>query len=248
MFSTTILSSEAKPSATNSWWMVTASRRIKARRFSGHHFHTVSLDGFTIPSDRKSPRLKYQKWSGGFARSKTQHDAVSLARLPTGFYFGAKFGQKQGVWLTDPWGAKLVGAPISAKTREELLRSQTAASPKPEYRGDAFSRHLDTMTLEDHLMEKYGASRETVRTFFADEGGGYGLGPDALSGYTGAAFDALGAIPEDGEQMFPDGNSGIARLIVKSLLPDAIAGTESLEDVCRKTVNFAALDRPGSNT
>src|SRR5258707_14094858 len=46
--------------------------------------------------------------------------------------------------------------------------------------------------------------------------------------------------------MFPDGNSGIARLIAKALIPELIAGSPSLEDVCRKNVNFAALDRAGA--
>lgn len=95
-------------------------------------------------------------------------------------------------------------------------------------------------------MKKYRISRETVRTFLTpDEGGGFGLGPDALSGYTAYAFDALGPFLDEENQMFPDGNSGIARLIVKTLIPEAIAGEHSLEDVCRKPVNFAALDRAG---
>jgi spermidine dehydrogenase len=206
----------------------------------------------------KAPRLEYQKWA-------SPEPEIPLARTPYlgsepyGLYFGPKFGQPQGVWVTDPWreksggekpgGKKLEGAPISAKAREELLRYQSADSAtaqKPQYRGDAISRRLDTITLEDHMMEKYGITRETIRTFSPDEGGGFGLGPDALSGYTAYAFDELGPIPEDGTQMFPDGNSGIARLIAKTLIPESIAGSTSLEDVCRKQVNFAALDRAGA--
>ncbi len=206
--------------------------------FIGRFYDSIGL---------KTPRLEYQKWSGPAPEMKLSTTPY-LGGAPYGFYFGAKFGKPQGVWLPDPWGTKLEGAPISAKTREELLRSQSdeTREQKPEYRGDPISRRLDTITLEEHVMQKYGISRETVRTFFTDEGGGFGLGPDALSGYTGYAFDALGAIPDDGTQMFPDGNSGIARLIVKTLIPEAIAGEHSLEDVCRKPVNFAALDRAGN--
>jgi spermidine dehydrogenase len=209
--------------------------------FIGRFYESIGL---------KAPRLEYQKWG-------SSEPEVALARTPYlggapyGLYFGAKFGQPRGVLLTDPWGKRLEGAPISAKTREELLRyqnSDSSATQKPKYRGDAISRRLDTMTLEDHLMEKYSVSRETVRTFLADEGGGYGLGPDALSGYTGYAFDELGTIPEDGTEMFPDGNSGIARLIVKTLIPESITGGHSLEDVCRHAVNFAVLDRSGATT
>jgi spermidine dehydrogenase len=196
----------------------------------------------------KTQRLEYQKWGGPgpeIALERTPY----LGSAPYGLYFGAKFGQARGVWVTDPWGKKLEGAPISAKTREEFLRCLSpdqAAVQRPQYRGDPISRRLDTMTLEDHLIERYGISRETVRTFLSDDGGGYGLGPDALSGYTAYAFDELGPIPEDGTQMFPDGNGGIARLIVKTLIPEAIAGSSAIEDVCRNAVNFAALDRAGA--
>jgi spermidine dehydrogenase len=201
----------------------------------------------------KTPRLEYQKWAGP-APEIPLNRTPYLGSAPYGLYFGAKFGQPQGVWITDPWdkNKKLEGAPISAKAREELLRSQSADSAsaqKPQYRGDAISRRLDTITLEDHLMERYAISRDTVRTFLlTDEGGGFGLGADALSGYTAYAFDELGPIPDDGTEMFPDGNSGIARLIAKTLIPESIAGSPSLEDVCRKNVNFAALDRPGAAT
>jgi len=197
----------------------------------------------------KTQRLEYQKWAGSAPEIPVERTPY-LGSAPYGLYFGAKFGQPQGVWVTDPWGKKLEGAPISAGTRQELLRYQSpdqARAQKPQYRGDAISRRLDTMTLEDHLMERYGIGRETVRTFLSpDEGGGYGLGPDALSGYTAYAFNELGAIPDDGTQMFPDGNSGIARLIVKTLIPESIAGSPAIEDVCRNGVNFAALDRAGA--
>ena len=195
----------------------------------------------------KTPRLEYQKW-GSSDPEIPLATTPYLGSAPYGLYFGAKFGKPEGVWLTDPWGKKLEGAPISAKEREELLRTQSVAvGQAPQYRGDAISRRLDTITLEDHLMEKYSISRETVRTFLTpDEGSAFGLGPDALSGYTAYAFDAFGPTLDDENQMFPDGNSGIARLIVKTLIPDSIAGEHSLEDVCRRNLNFAALDRPGA--
>jgi spermidine dehydrogenase len=195
----------------------------------------------------KTPRLEYQKWAGPAPEIPLTRTPY-LGSAPYGQYFGPKFGKPNGVWVTDAGRAKLEGAPISAKAREELLKyqSEDSSAQKPQYRGDAISRRLDTMTLEQYLMETHGINRETVRTFLFDEGGGYGLGPDALSGYTAYAFDELGPIPEDGTEMFPDGNSGIARLIAKTLIPEAIAGSPSLEDVCRNPVNFAALDRAGA--
>jgi spermidine dehydrogenase len=46
---------------------------------------------------------------------------------------------------------------------------------------------------------------------------------------------------------FPDGNATIARLLVRSLLPDAVPGT-SQEDVVTARVEYAKLDRAGSKT
>src|SRR5580704_8587431 len=93
----------------------------------------------------KVPRLEYQKW-GSSDPEMPLTTTPYLGSAPYGLYFGAKFGQPKGVWVTDPWGKKLEGAPISAKTREELLRHQSPDKPaqKPEYRGDAISRRLDT--------------------------------------------------------------------------------------------------------
>ena len=61
------------------------------------------------------------------------------------------------------------------------------------------------------------------------------------------APDFLHPLPDPAaEQMFPDGNSGFARMIVKTLLPDALSGPNTLEGVCRGMLNLEALDRSGS--
>jgi spermidine dehydrogenase len=98
------------------------------------------------------------------------------------------------------------------------------------------------------MMRRFGISRETIRTFLSPvEGGGSGLGPDALSAYADYAADMLHPLAtDDGDQMFPGGNAGIARMMVKTLVPESIAGSPSTEGVCRGRVNFTALDQPGS--
>src|SRR5215472_1273964 len=69
----------------------------------------------------KTPRLAYQKWVGPAPEMRLSTTPY-LGSAPYGFYFGAKFGQSTGLWVTDPWGKKLEGAPIPQKTREELLK------------------------------------------------------------------------------------------------------------------------------
>lgn len=202
----------------------------------------------------KVPKLKYQSWGGSSREmplSKTPYDMVGSEPETYGFYFGSQFGQKPGVWLVDPWGKNLEGAPIRSTARADLLRwrkGKEALEKRPQFHGDAISRELDQITLEQHMMEQYGISRETIRTFLSPvEGGGSGLGPDVLSAYADYAADLLHPLDtEDGDQMFPRGNGDIARLMMKSLNPKSISGTAEVEDVCNGRVDFSALDDPSS--
>ncbi len=160
----------------------------------------------------------YQTWRGPAPELPLAH---SPYETPSnyGFYFGPKFGH-------GPGGGTWVM--------------------------DPWGRQLDSITLEDHLMARYTISRETVRTFLSPvEGGGYGLGPDVLSAYCNYAIE--NQFPEDGDatlgdQMFPDGNGGFARLMVKTLIPDAFAGPRTVDAVWQNRVNFRALDRAGQAT
>jgi spermidine dehydrogenase len=203
-----------------------------------------------------APKLTYQKWAGPqpeIPLSRTPYDAVGMDIGQYGFWFGAKFGHKSGLWVMDPVRRKLEGAPISDSARTEWLRFLTGQSVSskpfepPKVEGDAASRYLDSITLEQHLMERFALSQEAVRAFLSPvEGGGSGLGPDALSAYADYAFEMLHPIPDETgglDQMFPGGNSTIARLMVKSLIPSAIDGPDTVESVCQKTVNFDALDQ-----
>jgi spermidine dehydrogenase len=201
--------------------------------------------------------LEYQGWRARdreIPLSQSPYDMLGEQGARYGFYFGAKFGQRPGMWLIDPWGKQLEGAPISAAARDDLLRvrhadSVPAPTARPAVEGDAASRRLDGMTLEDHIIERTGARRETIRAFLSPvEGGGYGLGPDVLSGYCAYAAELQhpGDGDEHGDQMFPGGNTGFARLMVKTLIPSAISGSRTPEGVCRGNVDFGALDRAGA--
>lgn len=111
-----------------------------------------------------------------------------------------------------------------------------------DYPGDEKSRQLDSVTIERYLMDKYGLSKQTIQTFMADEGSGFGAGPDVVSAYCIYAFDVDRSMDEP-SLSFPGGNDGIARHIVKTLIPDSIPGPKTLEAVCRNNINFEALDR-----
>jgi spermidine dehydrogenase len=206
-----------------------------------------------------TPRLQYQKWTGvepEMLLGRTPYDSAGLSRGQYGFWFGAKFGRADGLWLLDPVGKQMRGAPVAETTRKELQRwfsgaaAQEAKFDLPKYEGDVASRRLDSMSLEQHFMEHFGVSRETIRGFLSPvEGGGSGLGPDALSAYSDYAADLLHPFEDDsGEavQMFPGGNTTIARLMLKTLIPQSIDGALSVEAVSRGTVKFDALDSAGT--
>src|SRR5262245_153360 len=184
--------------------------------------------------------FEYQAWGG-----KTPE--LPVGRTPyfgggphSAYYFGAKFGSRPGRLLVDPMRSRLADAPIPEPARSELLlleeRSGTRVVPREH--GDEESRRLDAMTLEQHLMERFGISRETIRAYLSPvSGGGSGIGPDVLSAYADCAADVLFPWEYDkGEQMFPGGNTGVARHIVKSMIPDSIPGPNTLQNVSRGRV------------
>ena len=206
-----------------------------------------------------TPKLSYQKWSGPQPEmriGRTPYESAGLSRGQYAFWFGTKFGQKPGMWIVDPIGKQLQGAPISEIARKELLRwfsgrsSEESKFEPPKYEGDEVSRQLDSITLEQHIMQRSGLSQETIRTFLSPvEGGGSGLGPDALSAYCDYAADLLHPLDDgSGEavQMFPGGNTTIARLMAKTLIPSCIDGPATVEGVSRNAVKLAALDTPGA--
>jgi spermidine dehydrogenase len=207
----------------------------------------------------KAQNLDYQGWAGPgpeMPLSRTPYEAIGMVHGQYGFWFGAKFGQKPGMWLIDPVGKNLKGAPVSEATRTEWLRWLKSSPVQqdrfvhPKVEGDAISRHLDSMTLEQHYMERFGLSQETVRTFLSPvEGGGSGLGPDALSAYSDYAYEMLHPLTDEGsrDQMFPGGNTTIARLMVKNLIPGSLDGGETVRAVTTHDINFAALDTPQTN-
>jgi spermidine dehydrogenase len=208
----------------------------------------------------KTPKLTYQRWGGSLPEmplSRTPYDAIGLDAGQYAFWFSARFGTaKPGIWVMDPVRTRLRDAPINNTAREEWMRflsgKELTGKPfeHPKFEGDAVSRYLDTITLENHYCVRFGMNRETVRAFLSPvEGGGSGLGPDALSAYCDYAFEMLQPVADESgemDQMFPGGNATIARLMVKTLIPASIDGEASVENVCRNMVNFAALDAAGA--
>ncbi len=79
--------------------------------FLAHFYDSIGL---------KAPKLEYQKWAGPWPEmplSRTPYEAVGLEHGQYGFWFGARFGRTPGMWLVDPVGKRLQGAPVSEAIR-----------------------------------------------------------------------------------------------------------------------------------
>ncbi len=200
----------------------------------------------------------YQSWQGPPADMSLPRSPYRVAGYPNlgtyGFYFGAKYGKNPGIWVRDPWRDNLASTPLPEQTRREMVawhNAQHVTAPLVyDYPGDAASRELDSMTLEDYWVRLFGVSRETLRMLtVSDTAAGFGLGGDALSAFLEYEWSRTVPTVDDsmatGIQMFPGGNSGLNRLIVKTLIPESIEGKRGMETTWKNRVDFSALDRPG---
>ena len=187
-------------------------------------------------------KFEYQSWQSSLPEIPVGRSFEHI-RPPYGIYFGANFGQQPGTWVVDPWGKKLEGAPIPAAMRAEILKyRELGAKRGPD--GYEHPHELDAISMEEHMMQRFGLSEETIRKLLMPgPGDGFGIGADALSAYAfGFDGDPMNYGEDNELQSFPGGNGGFARHMVKTLLPAAIPGPRTLEAVCRGRVNFDVLD------
>jgi spermidine dehydrogenase len=225
------------PQGSN-WFWIPASSKLVAE-----FYDRIGVD---------PAQFKYQRWSGPepiMPLSRTSyHFARNLPSPPNfGFYFGEKFGQRPGKWISDPW-RNLDQLPLSPEMRNDFAKYLRAVVeyhrlPRVTRRRPEL-RELDAVSAEDVLITRYGLSREFIRLFVAPHlAAAIGVGPDAVSG---CFYQVFGSGDEITRHSFPGGNTGFTRHIVKTLIPEAIPGPRTLEAVCRNRINFTMLDQPSN--
>lgn len=170
-----------------------------------------------------------------------------------GFFFE---GKGSGEWVIDPWGEKLRKAPYSRKVKKDFLTWRD--TEEQYFRRSNFRQQLDRITYSQYLEKKVRLSREISDFSNPILASALGLGSDAISAY-GAyqigmpGFKGLGRwtgtrrLDETDWHSFPGGNDGFTRYFVKTLIPGAIEGGYTFNEILNRPVNLKALDRPSND-
>jgi len=162
-------------------------------------------------------------------------------------------------------GEIVAGYPISDTAKAALIDLMSSEEDYlAELDNESKIRLLGRMSYSDFLRRHVGMPEEVV-TLVRDTVRGYwGLGLDAISALEGYRYEQPGTRGldidlghETGASLwqseepyifhFPDGNAGVARALVRALVPGELAGT-TMEDLVAGRVDYSALDEAGADT
>jgi spermidine dehydrogenase len=165
--------------------------------------------------------------------------------------------------------AFLSKTPLSEAARADLRRVLTGANdPWPGLSSAEKKDRLSRMSYETYLKDILKVDPKVVAVMHSVTKGEWAVGVDAVTaldcwgfGYPG--FNALKLEPGATSRMsftprgycvggsdrfhFPDGNASIARLLVRSLVPEAIPGSTAM-DIVTARCDYSHLDRPKRQT
>ncbi len=157
-------------------------------------------------------------------------------------------GSGEGTWSVDMWQRRLADAPLSEAVRATLVQWYQSGATRKFESDDAAVRALDIMTYEQFLEQELHLAPEAARAADLLLASAVGLGSDAISAYVAYQLPVPGLseplAPDLRRISFPGGNSGFVRHFLKRLIPDAIGGADTFEDIVTGRINLAALDRP----
>jgi len=158
-----------------------------------------------------------------------------------------------------PWQEFADLSPMNDKAKKDFVRLWT---DKRDYFPDLSNQEklttLQTMSYNTFLRDVVKVDQQ-VLDFFARWGmsfwcvGSDEIPASAVQGYDGGMPGLDHTLAREGSRgdepyifHFPDGNASVARLLVRSLIPDAVPGS-SMEDVVTSRVDYSKLDNNGSN-
>jgi len=156
------------------------------------------------------------------------------------------------------YSAKVVNQmPVASEARRDLLRLQDAkVDYLPGLTPEQKRVKLIQKSYKDFLLQDVKTHSDVPKIFQTTTHDLYAVGIDAVSAYDCAQYGFPGfggmTLPkrrsgDDEEEEepyifhFPDGNASIARLLVRSLVPDSAPGN-TMEDIVTARMNYAKLD------
>lgn len=192
--------------------------------------------------------------------------------LSLGYYFPASSYGSDSVHpaAVHPFGWPSADDPVSVIDAYPLSKDAKASFKRlltgpqdflPDLPPGKKARLMTRISYSDYLRE-YGKVHEDIVTLLRDfPKGVWGTGYDTLSALEGLRFGMPGtwdidpdidpAFHEQEEEPyifhFPDGNAGVARALVRQLVPDAIPG-DTMEDLVTSKADYELLDRRTNRT
>lgn len=199
-------------------------------------------------------------------------DRKFFAHLKLGYYFQAEQYGKDSVhpsiiqpfWGTHPEDPRSVvdAYPLPAEAKRSFIELLTGPQDfLPDLPLAKKARLLKKISYSDYLR-KYGRVHEDVVTILRDFPKSlWGFGYDALSALEGARLGMPGTwdfdprldpdLEDEDEEPyifhFPDGNAGLARALVRKLVPKAVPGN-TMEDLVTARADYAVLDLESNRT
>ena len=215
---------------------------------------TVNIEDF----DQYGEAAKRMMGSLGIEPSRyaefVDRDLYNSLGLQRGMFFDREtFGTDRLVAGTGrpSWREFLTKTPLTESAREDIARLHESqvdylAGLSREQKRD----RLRQMSYQNFLVDLVGIKPESLAMLQDDSY--WAIGIDALSAWAAASGGALGTrglgLGRDRESRareyfrFPDGNSSIARLIVRSLIP-AVAPGKGMEDIVTARFDYDRLEK-----
>ena len=182
-----------------------------------------------------------------YGRDNYEHLVRGLERHTSLGHFFRSSQSAEGTWAIDMWERRLAATPLSEAARKTLLQWYASGATRQFASDEQAVRALDIMSYQEFLERELHMGPEAARYADLFLASACGLGSDAVSAYVAYKLPMPGLtepIPPDLRRAsFPGGNSGFVRFFIKRLIPGAITGTDSSEDIITGRIKLDALDR-----